>query len=206
MKTLNTMLLLLLSVWMFPAVAQDTDAVERLYAEMDASGAELFYSYETRISGIKTVGEGVLRVQGDMWTMSGNGLEMWCDGFSVWVADPKLKEVVIEPASSDMEDRISNPAILFTRVDELFEISRTRTMAGECMLYVLTPRGDSDMAYCNLMIHVPTLEIRSGEFIFNDGNVLKVDVSSMSFVGKSPVESFRPSISFGADWIVTDLR
>ena len=88
----------LLLFWAGALSAQDTKLLDKLYSDMSSSCVEMTYTYETEVSGVKAVGEGKLDVQGDMWTMTGNGIQMWCDGKTLWVADPSLKEVVIEPA------------------------------------------------------------------------------------------------------------
>ena len=115
----------LLLFWAGALSAQDTKLLDKLYSDMSSSCVEMTYTYETEVSGVKAVGEGKLDVQGDMWTMTGNGIQMWCDGKTLWVADPSLKEVVIEPASGEDDGAIlTNPASLFVRMQELFDMVR----------------------------------------------------------------------------------
>ena len=62
------------------AGAQNTDLLDRMCAGLAKSCAEMECSWSARLSGVATAGTGELKMQGDMWTLVGNGVEMWCDG------------------------------------------------------------------------------------------------------------------------------
>ena len=188
--------------------AQDTALLDKLYSDMSSSCVEMTYTYETEVSGVKAVGEGKLDVQGDMWTMTGNGIQMWCDGKTLWVADPSLKEVVIEPASGEDDGAIlTNPASLFVRMQELFDMVRAlESPDGKSVTFFMSPKTSGNMAFCNVEVSKADASILSGVFAFNDGSDVNVKVSTMSLSRKRAAEAFRPQIKFDSSWIVTDMR
>ncbi len=51
----------------------------------------------------KITGKAVVEVQGTAFKMTGNGIESYCDGSSVWTVDQVAKEVYIESISPDTE-------------------------------------------------------------------------------------------------------
>lgn len=57
------------------------------------------FTYSLDTESAKVVGNGDLQVQGTSYHMTGNGLEVFCDGKSSWIIDDSSMEVVIEPAS-----------------------------------------------------------------------------------------------------------
>lgn len=197
----------LVSCFSQDAARQDVSLLDRMYSRMTDACVGMEYSYSTRMYGTKTIGSGILTVQGGYWMMKGNGLEMWCDATTVWIADVEAKEVVIENASADRSDRMANPALLFVNLSDSFKVQSSRAVNdGKSMLYVLVPTVGCDIGYCNIEIRKSDASITKGSFIMTDGNVIDIIVSSMEFHPLRPAEDFRPSISFDSSWIVTDLR
>lgn len=187
--------------------AQDTSLLERMYDNVSVSCVEISYDYSFTMSGIKTVGQGILHAQGSLWHMEGNGIIMWCDSLTVWIADPASKEVLIEPAVEEEGDYLSNPALLFVDMDEVFTVQKARPTAdGEAMLYILRPEKSCDISYCNIEINKGDASVRNAVFAMTDGNLLEIAVSSMTFSPKRLPASFRPSSPFDSSWIITDLR
>lgn len=188
--------------------AQDRALLDKLYSDMASSCVEMTYTYETEVSGVKAVGEGKLDVQGDMWTMVGNGIQMWCDGKTLWVADPSLKEVVIEPASGEDDGAIlTNPASLFVRMGELFDLTRSlESSDGKSVIFFLSPKTSGKMSFCNVEVSTADASILSGVFAFDDGSDVHVKVSAMSLSSRREAEAFRPQVRFDSSWIVTDMR
>ncbi len=202
------MLMCFLLIWAGNASAQDTTLLDKLYSTLSSSCVEMTYSYETEVSGVKAVGEGVLSVQGEMWTMTGNGIMMWCDGNSLWVADPSLKEVVIEPASGEGDGGFQvNPAVLFVRMQSLFTVNRSlESSDGKSVTFFLTPKSPGNMVFCDVEVDKVDASILSGVFAFNDGSNVHVNVSTMTSGPERAVEAFRPQMKFDSSWIVTDMR
>ena len=190
----------------FVVDAQDTALLSRFYKEIAQSCVEMTYSYSIRVSGVNNVGSGDLCAQGLMWKMVGNGVQMYCDSTAVWVLDPSLKEVVIEPSYGDTRI-LTNPASLFVRMEELFKVRESRaTGDSAAVLCVLEPKEKGDIDYFNVEIVSSDLSIRNASFALKDGTFIKIEVSSMKLTPMRPVEEFRPQTVFDSSWIVTDLR
>lgn len=202
-----TALALILSVFAISLSAQDSSPLDRLNKNITSSCVELSYTYSVRKSGVNMTGNGDLTAQGLFWKLVGNGMELFCDSESVWVVDPSLKEVVIEPARNSVEDGHSvNPAILLMHMKEMFVVHEMRPLKDGLVLYILKPVGKSDMDYLNVELNKSDASISSATMAFADGNLINIKVSSMKLTPLRSAEEFRPQTVYDSTWIVTDLR
>ena len=209
MRRIALYLIMAVSLFMCSAIARaQTDGLlERLYSKFASSCVELDYDYVTRMSGVKVAGSGTLYVQGNMWYMTGNCIEIWCDGKTVWTVDPFAEEVIIESVSEENTEELVNPALMFVRMQEHFNVSKTLDSAdGKASIFVLEPKADIGMDFFNVEILKSSASIRGGLFAMSDGNEVKITVSSMKQVEKKSATFFKPSQTFNSSWIVTDLR
>ena len=190
------------------AGAQNTDLLDRMCTGLARSCAEMECSWSARLSGVATAGTGELKMQGDMWALVGNGVEMWCDGKSVWVVDPSLKEVVIEPLEDDAQVRyLTNPALIFVRLQDLFTVSVSHpTEDGKAVFYSMKPDQDSDIDYLNVELLSDDALIRRGSIAMKSGDIINIEVSSMKLTPEVSAEAFSPQYVYDSSWIVTDLR
>ena len=188
--------------------AQNDYLLDKFFQGVKENRMEVTYSYSARVSGIVNNGEGTIASQDAMWTVVGNGVEMYCDSKTVWIVDPIMKEVVIEPASAGASSGfLDNPALLLSRLEENFKVTASRWLEdGKCRIYTFRPKSDMGLDYFNLEILRSDASVRSASFAMTDGTYVKIEVSSMKLTPKVSVEAFRSSAVFGADWIVTDLR
>lgn len=188
--------------------AQNTSLLDRLYAKMSDSCLEMSYSYDTRISGVHNQGSGLLRSQGLMWEMNGNGVTMYCDSKSVWIIDPTMKEAVIEPLQEEESSQwISNPAVMLSRMKDIFKVAESlESQDDKAVVFVLEPLNKGYIDYCNLEIFKSGNSIRRATIALSDGNLIKIKVSSMTLTPKVSDEEFLPRMEFDPSWIVTDLR
>lgn len=102
--------------------AQQKDALTEFAAKMASSKAEFHYSFILDDGRVKMTGEGTVAVQGSSYYMTGNGLEIWCDGKSRWTSDSAAREAVIESVGEGME-LAANPALLVSNLDREFSWS-----------------------------------------------------------------------------------
>lgn len=188
--------------------AQNTSLLDRLYAKMSDSCLEMSYSYDARISGVHNQGSGLLRSQGLMWEMNGNGVTMYCDSKSVWIIDPTMKEAVIEPLQDEESSQwISNPAVVLSRMKDMFKVAESlESQDDKAVVFVLEPLNKGYIDYCNLEIFKSGNSIRRATIALSDGNLIKIEVSSMKLTPKVSDEEFLPRMEFDPSWIVTDLR
>lgn len=49
-------------------------------------------------------------LQGNAYAMRGNGIEVYCDGTSVWTLDPSLKEAYVEPVENAGVNALLDPS------------------------------------------------------------------------------------------------
>ena len=198
-------LLLLIPVFSY---GQDRVLLDRFCRGVSQSCMEMSYTYSARVSGVLNQGEGVLHSQGLMWKVKGNGVDMYCDSASVWIVDAASKEVVIEPAAAEEPSQLlSNPALIFSRVDEMFVVNETLVSSdGKAVMYVLNPKESDDIDWLNLEIFKSDATVRRASVAFEDGTLIKIEVSSMKLTPKVSLEAFRPQTDFDSSWIVTDLR
>lgn len=188
--------------------AQNTSLLDRLYAKMSDSCLEMSYSYDARVSGVHNQGSGLLRSQGLMWEMNGNGVTMYCDSKSVWIIDPTMKEAVIEPLQDEESSQwISNPAVMLSRMKDMFKVAESlESQDDKAVVFVLEPLNKGYIDYCNLEIFKSGNSIRRATIALSDGNLIKIEVSSMTLTPKVSDEEFIPRMEFDPSWIVTDLR
>ena len=188
------------------AFAASDGPVDRLYKSLSSSFVEIVYNYSAEVKGVRIVGNGTLQVQGEMWHNNGNGLEMWCDGSTVWTADHSLKEAVIEPVYED-ESIASNPALMFVRMQDMFKVVNSLdSKDGKAVIYILKPVEDAPVEYFNVEVRKSDSTIRSASFAMDDGSAVQINVQSMSVKEKRSATAFRPSQIFDSSWVVPDLR
>lgn len=198
----------LLSVLPELTYAQESDLLNKVTRSMASSCTELTYTYAVSLSGTDNVGDGNLALQGQKWSLVGNGLEMFCDSVSLWIIDPDAKEVVIEPVdhSSDF-NAFTSPAVIFARLHELFQVkSVVPSDDGQTLIYVLKGNTVKDIDYINLEILKKDQVITSCTVALADGSLIKIKVSSMKLTPLRDLSDFRPKTSFNSSWIVTDVR
>lgn len=106
------------------AAAQQTQhaALDRLRAAISDSCVSLKCSYSMYVSQTRIQGEADVMLQGNAFTIHGDGIEMYCDGTKLWTVDSSIKEVYVEtiegvdvnalldPVSAEIEyDAVGNP-------------------------------------------------------------------------------------------------
>ncbi len=71
------------------------------------------FSYDYVTNGtVPLKGEGKVVVQDASFILLGDGLDVRCDGKSVWTMDSVAKEVVVDAVGSDCSDYVEYPALL----------------------------------------------------------------------------------------------
>ena len=207
MKKISILLIVLLHSFAGALQAQGNAGLNSLYSKMAASCVSMDYSFTMNASGVKAVGNGSVMVQDSAYDMTGNGLQVICDGKTMWIVDPDGKEVIIESPSQGEQAYLDNPALLFVNLSEAFKVDGVRENGG-VSTYVLSP-----MVPCG--IKAATVSVTSGNspvissahFLLSDGGEMDIKIKSMTFSEKKPLTSFFYDVS-GLDqsWLITDLR
>ena len=188
--------------------AQENTPLVRFYGNLLSSCVEFDMSYSIRMSGVKLDGKGVLELQGDSWILVGNGMEIRCDGKTLWTVDPESKEVVIDSLSDDITAGIiTNPAVMLINLRELFNLREVLpTKEGQSLIYTLYPKAESEVSFVNMEILKGDSSLKQLTFSLEDGTSAVVNISSMKSGKKKPAEYFSRSVNYDSSWIVTDLR
>ena len=188
--------------------AQENTPLARFYDNLLSSCVEFDMSYSIRMSGVKLDGKGVLELQGDSWILVGNGMEIRCDGKTLWTVDPESKEVVIDSLSDDITAGIiTNPAVMLINLRELFNLRVVLpTKEGKSLIYTLYPKAESEVSFVNMEILKGDSSLKQLTFSLEDGTSAVVNISSTKSGKKKPAEYFSRSVNYDSSWIVTDLR
>ena len=188
--------------------AQENTPLARFYDNLLSSCVEFDMSYSIRMSGVKLDGKGVLELQGGSWILVGNGVEIRCDGKTLWTVDPESKEVVIDSLSDDVTAGIiTNPAVMLINLRELFSLREVLpTKEGRSLIYTLYPKAESEVSFVNMEILKGDSSLKQFTFSLDDGTSAVVNIYSMKSGKKKPAEYFSRSVNYDSSWIVTDLR
>ena len=100
------------------AQVQQPSVLDKLLQSSPEECLSFDYEFSTTISGIKTVGDGCVELQGNAYHMNGNGVEIYCDGVTTWLIDEEALEVVIESAESQDAGFLANPIMLLMNLEE----------------------------------------------------------------------------------------
>ena len=119
-----------------------------------------------------------------------------------------MKEAVIEPLQEEESSQwISNPAVMLSRMKDMFKVAESlESQDDKAVVFVLEPLNNGYIDYCNLEIFKSGNSIRRATIALSDGNLIKIEVSSMTLTPKVSDEEFLPRMEFDPSWIVTDLR
>lgn len=113
-----SLLYICLSMLLTVSPVQQTSLLDSIRQKSEQQCVAVSYEFTTTISGVKTMGEGQVHIQGNAYHMEGNGIEIYCDGTSTWMIDEQAKEVFIEAAESQSAGYLANPALLLMNLDE----------------------------------------------------------------------------------------
>ena len=172
---------------------------------MFSSGAvSISAEYEMIVQQMPVVGSSEILLQGKMYHLQGNGLEVFCNGDALWTIDEASMEVVIEPCDALYDAYVANPLLLLAELDSYFQI-KSQKQAGSNTEYVLHSIKDCGISQAQVTL-ASDGRVLSGKFHLEDGNVVSVKVLSMKKAEERSLSFFSLSRKFGSDWVVTDLR
>ncbi len=184
-------------------VAQNRTLLDALYDNFASRCIMLDCEYSLVSQSVPSKDDCKVEVQGTSYRMQGFGLDIYCDGESVWVLDPMTKEAIAEPVSDDSFSYMSNPALLFRDLDKVFTVT-SATASGSGMKYNLSAGKPCGLSKAVLEIDRNSL-LKTAEFTLDDGSVMTINVRSMQIQPLKTKESFIPG-NLSSDWIITDLR
>lgn len=173
------------------------------------SGANVTFSYKYNVKAkVRIEGSGSAMVQGNAFTMDGDGLQIWCDGKTRWTVDRAADEAVIESVDASSEQYDTNPALLVSSVKKAFEtVSVTDgTFQGKSVkVALMRPKVESSVKSLKLFFSGQNL---SGAAVtVKDGTVTEFVISDLKFGAQLPLMHFSfNEKSLDKSFIITDLR
>ncbi len=204
MKRLTVLLLVLSSL-----TAAGQNIVTDFAKSLSDGCATFGYSYS--VSGqVPLSGSGTIRLQGDAFTMQGDGLEVYCDGATRWTLDTAAEECYIESVEAGGLDYEANPALLVGAVDKAFKLSGTSsktfngTKVTEAVLKPVSKGGN----ITGLSLMLTAAKKPAGLIVkTSDGNDITVVVKDFLIGAKTTLKDFAfDTGKLDSGYIVTDLR
>ena len=186
-----------------PHMLSAQNQLERLYDTFANNCIALDCTYSVESDVVPVKGQCEIEFQDTSYKMKGGGLEIFCDGASVWILDSSLMEAVIEPVSDDSHTYMSNPALLFRDMDQMFSVSGSSS-AGSVMRYRLSAQKPCGVRTAVLDIDTDAV-LQKAEFTMDNDCVIKIDVKSVTVMPKQENSAFTPG-KISSEWVVTDLR
>ncbi len=189
-----------------PSGGTDT-ALEKFVASLSSMSADFSYEYAMDDGRTVVTGSGTVTMQGDAYAVDGNGLEIFCDGNSIWTVDRAAREVVIEACSPESASFVMNPAALLGNFDKVFSVKSSAVTSSGDVSYTLMPAADTGMTEMEIVLASDGSRLTGAAFKTKDGAVVRFTIPSFSFSALSSPERFVPDISsLDSDYIITDLR
>lgn len=214
LRMLKMTLTAILMLLPFVVVAQDIGSAQSLSRRFsDAEkGSCVTFSYSFTMRGNAPVrGEGTAILQGNMFIVKGNGMEIWCDGKSRWTADRAAKELIVEDVDG-LASIDANPALLISSLESSFRPTETavESVSGSGkklhkVSYVPSVKGTGvtslDVWFTDA---AKPLIVKLSASLGKKG-VVDLKISSMSF---GPLREASSFVFGGSDssWVITDLR
>ena len=208
MKKIFIVLPMLLFAFAGASASEDAGLFGLLYSKMKSSSVSMQYTYSLSSSGVRTVGEGNVVIQDNSFVMKGNGLEIYCDGKTMWVVDPEGKEVMIESPVEGERSYLDNPLLLFVNMQEVFDVG-AGVRDGNVFRYSLTPKVSCGIDSASVAVKDSETSpvVTEAHIALDDGSGLDIRIKSMTFNDKKPLTSFYYDISvLDSSWMITDLR
>lgn len=183
--------------------AQNNALLDNLYNTFADHCIVMDCVYSIESDAVPVKGQCEVEFQGTSYKMKGGGLDIFCDGESVWLMDAEAMEAVIEPVSDDSYSYMSNPALLFRDMDKVFDL-KGASANGSGMRYRLTARKPCGVKSSVLDIDKDAV-LKKAEFTMDNDCVIRIDVKSVKALPKKEDSAFAPE-KISSDWVVTDLR
>lgn len=192
-----------LAVVPFELGAQSNALLEKLYGTLADNCVVMDCTYSIESDAVPVKGQCEIEFQGTSYKMKGGGLEIFCDGESVWIMDAGIMEAVIEPVGDDSYSYMSNPALLFRDMDKVFDLKGSSSN-GDGMRYTLSARKPCGVKSSLLEIDKDAV-LKKAEFTMDNDCVIKIDVRSVKVLPRKENSAFAPE-KISSDWVVTDIR
>lgn len=196
---------------------EDGNVPEKLaafYHRLATSSVEVDYTYSLKTDRTVVMGNGRACVQGNMYRMTMNGMELYYDGSTLWGVDREGQEVVIESVGlSGM--LLDNPVLFVSGIERLFDIRKTASGYYDRVEYMrkkvnrvaLLPKEDSEVLSVDVYYNDDFSVMLGASIHLKNGTVTEVTVPSMEFQPLKDSSYFVFDTSSVEDiYVITDMR
>ena len=187
--------------------AHGQNIVSEFVSTLEGKCATFAYSYS--LGGqVPLNGSGTVMLQGDSFTMKGDGLEVYCDGKVRWTLDTEAEECYIETVGDGL-DIEANPALLVGAVDKAFKFNKTKSSSfnGKSVSEaILTPAVDTGIKEVSFFLTAAKVPV--GAIITSgDGSTVTITLKDFTLKDEADISSFTlDTKKLGKNYIITDLR
>ncbi|HNW51392.1 MAG TPA: outer membrane lipoprotein carrier protein LolA [Prolixibacteraceae bacterium] len=179
MKKIIVLLFLLSSVQLFSQtdtkaknILDKTSEKTRSYQSIKAT---FEFNMRNEESGLNETSNGTLILQKDNYKLSFNGVEIYCDGKTLWTYMKEAQEVNIANAGADEET--INPATIFTIYEKGYKnsyIGESSIGAKKTYKIELLPLQPKDFSKVILEIEQSTYQIQNAKLFGKDNNIYTI--------------------------------
>ena len=212
-KILVCMALLLGGSSSFIALAQTATAASNPAAAFAKSlqGRLASFDYSYSMSGsLPMNGSGSVKLQGNAFTMEGNGLDIRCDGKTRWTVDVAAEECYIENIDTQELDYEANPALLVGALDSAFNYKDSSTASFNGMrvseIRLVPKKKGSSINEVSLFLTQGN-QPAGVNVSSSDGNLITITIRNYKLDNSLDLSAFRLNTKeLGKDYVITDLR
>ena len=207
------MVLLLGGSSSFIALAQTASAASNPAAAFAKSlqGRLASFDYSYSMSGpLPMNGSGSVKLQGNAFTMEGNGLDIRCDGKTRWTVDVVAEECYIENIDAQELDYEANPALLVGALDRAFNYKDSSTASFNGMrvseIRLVPKKKGSSINEVSLFLTQGN-QPAGVNVSSSDGNLITITIRNYKLDNSLDLSAFRLNTKeLGKDYVITDLR
>ncbi|MDO5443426.1 MAG: outer membrane lipoprotein carrier protein LolA [Bacteroidia bacterium] len=202
-------LTILLPVLLMCVCASAQNIVDSFVATIGGKCASFQYNYS--MSGqVPVSGSGEVTLQGDSFTMKGDGLEVYCNGTERWTVDTEAEECYIESVDAASLDYEANPALLVGAVDKAFEFrkSKSSTFEGKSVSEAVLSPVSNDGNIKEVSLFITGAGVPAGAVLtIDDGTAITISIKNWTLGGQKDCEAFCfDTKKLSKRYIITDLR
>lgn len=184
------------------------NVVSDFAASIKGRKASFDYTFSVR-GDLPITGKGKVMLQGDAFTMTGNGLEIYCDGTTRWTVDTAAEECYIEGVAGETPDYDANPALLVGAVDKAFSLKKTSsvTFKGKKVTAAYMEPKARGTNFKSVTLYFAGKALEGASITVNDGTITEIVVSNLKCTDPQAKNSFSfDTRKLSKNYIITDLR
>ena len=168
----------------------------KFVATVSSSSVSFSYSYRIDDGKSEIRGDGTVKMQGSAYMVSGNGLEVYCDGTDRWTVDRNAREAVAELFDRDNVDIFSNPALMAVNADGFFTAvseSSVSSNGKDVVRTVLAPKSNTgrvSSAFIDFSVGDGIPVPVGAHLTMEDGSVLDISISGFECMPAGDISFF----------------